>query len=80
MKYLTSPEFGASLPSVHTPWTPLAASPVIEETFKKIVQQQKGKVRIALPSFIRKTVFVSLVKVIVGFRSLGLRDVLILCT
>jgi len=43
LKYLTSLECGAPQPSVQTPWTPLAASPVIEETFKKIVQQQKGK-------------------------------------
>ena len=55
LKYLTSLECGAPQPSVQTPWTPLAASPVIEETFKKIVQQQKGKVTIILLSYKTRT-------------------------
>jgi len=38
LKYLQS--FDCQ-PPVQTPWTPLAASPVIEASFKKIVQQQQ---------------------------------------
>eukprot|EP00088_Acartia_fossae_P068741 TRINITY_DN8781_c0_g1_i5.p1 TRINITY_DN8781_c0_g1~~TRINITY_DN8781_c0_g1_i5.p1 ORF type:complete len:635 (+),score=153.52 TRINITY_DN8781_c0_g1_i5:65-1969(+) len=42
LKYLQSAAVDCQ-PPVQTPWTPLAASPVIEESFKKIVQQQNAK-------------------------------------
>ena len=48
LKYLQSAAVDCQ-PPVQTPWTPLAASPVIEESFKKIVQQQNAKVLIFLP-------------------------------